>query len=59
MFALRATPVLAATTKLIVCGPDPLAGTPVIHSGTPLLVQSQPAEVFTANELAPPLVDGL
>jgi hypothetical protein len=59
MFALRATPVLAATLKLIVCGPDPLAGTPVIHAGTPLLVQPQPAAVFTANELAPPPADGL
>ena len=51
--------VLAATVKLIVCGPVPLAGTPVIHDGTPLLVQPQPATVFTANELGPPLADGL
>jgi hypothetical protein len=59
MFALRATPGLAATLKLIVCGPDPLAGTPVIHTGTPLLVQPQPAAVFTANELALPLAGAL
>ena len=59
MFALRVAPLLAATVKLIVCGPVPLAGTPVIHAGTPLLVQPQPAAVFTANELAPPAADGL
>ena len=59
MVALRATPVLAATLKLIVSAPDPLAGTPVIHAGTPVLVQVQPAAVFTANELAPPLAGGL
>lgn len=50
---------LAATVKLIVCDPAPLAGTPVIHDGTPLVVQPQPATVFTANELAPPLAEGL
>ena len=55
MSALRAAPSeLAATVKLIVCVPVPLAGTPVIHAGTPLLVQPQPAVVVTANELAPP-----
>ena len=38
MLALRgAGSELAATVKLIVCGPAPLAGTPVIHAGTPLL----------------------
>ena len=52
MLALRgAVSGLAATVKLIVCGPAPLAGTPVIHAGTPLLVQSHPAAVLTANEL--------
>lgn len=50
---------LAATVKLIVCGPLPLAGTPVIHDGTPLVVQLQPAAVLTATELDPPLADGL
>jgi hypothetical protein len=45
--------------KLIVCGPVPFGGTPVIHAGTPLLVQPQPAAVFTANELAPPPAGGL
>ena len=39
--------------------PVPLPGTPVIHDGTPLLVQPQPAVVFTANELAPPPAGGL
>jgi hypothetical protein len=33
------------------------AGMPVIQEGTLLLVQSHPAEVFTANELAPPFED--
>ncbi len=59
MLALRAGPELAATVKLIVCGPAPLAGTPVIHAGTPPLVQAQPAAVFSANELAPPDADAL
>jgi hypothetical protein len=54
IFALRAVPVFAATVKLIVCGPEPLPGTPEIHGGTPLLVHPHPAAVFTANELAPP-----
>ena len=54
IFAFRAGPVLAATVKLIVLGPVPLAGMPVIHEGTPLLVQKHPAHVDTTNELAPP-----
>ena len=55
MLALRAGPVLAATVKLIVVVPVPLPGTPVIHAGTPLLVQLQLATgVFTTNELGPP-----
>ena len=54
MLALRATPVLAATVKLIVCGPAPLAGTPVTHAGAPLLVHPQPAAVLTLSELGPP-----
>lgn len=60
MLALRGAGLgFAATVKLIVCGPVPLAGTPVIHAGTPLLVQPQPAAVFTANELEPPAAEGL
>jgi hypothetical protein len=59
MFALRVAPLLTPTVKLIVCGPLPFAGTPVIHAATPLLVQPQPAAVFTANELAPPPADAL
>ena len=60
MLALRGVGSgLAATVKLIVCGPVPFAGTPVIHAGTPLLVQAQPAAVFTANELEPPDADAL
>ena len=54
MLALRVGPVLAATVKLIVVVPVPFAGTPVIHAGTPLLVQTHAAAVFTANELDPP-----
>ena len=54
MLALRAGPVLAATVKLIVVVLVPLAGTPVIHAGAPLLVQLQPAVVVTSNELEPP-----
>ena len=45
---------LAATVKLIVVVPVPLAGTPVIHAGTPLLVQPHAAAVFTSNALDPP-----
>jgi hypothetical protein len=45
---------LAATLKLIVVVPVPLAGTPVIHAGTPLLVQLHDAVVFTSNALDPP-----
>ena len=59
MSALRAPPVLAATVKLIVCGPVPLAGTPVIHAGTPLLVQLQLAVVVRSNELEPPAAGAL
>jgi len=59
MLALRAGPELAATVKAIVCGPAPLAGTPVIHAGTTPRVQAQPAAVFSANELAPPDADAL
>ncbi len=55
MLALRGVgSELAATVKLIVVVPVPLAGTPVIHAGTPLLVQPHAAAVFTANELDPP-----
>ena len=50
---------LAATVKLIVVVPVPLAGTPVIHAGTPLLVQPHAAAVFTSNELDPPDADAL
>ena len=46
--------VLAATVKLIVVVPVPLAGTPVIHAGTPLLVQPHAAGVVAmVNELDP------
>ena len=45
---------LPATVKLIVVVPMPLAGTPVIHAGTPLLVQPHAAAVFTSNALDPP-----
>ena len=54
MLALRSGPVLAATVKLIVVVPVPVPGTPVIHDGTPMLVQSQPAVVVMSNELDPP-----
>ena len=57
MFALRGTPLFAATMKLIVCGPVPAEGIPVIHAGAPLLVHVHPAAVFTATELAPPAAD--
>ena len=50
---------LRATVKLIVVVPVPLAGTPVIQDGTPLLVQPHAAAVFTANELGPPDADAL
>ena len=50
---------LAATVKLIVVVPVPLAGTPVIHAGTPLLVQAHAAVVLTSNELEPPDADAL
>ena len=47
--------VLAATVKLIVVVPVPLAGTPVIHVGTALLVQPHAAGVVAMlNELDPP-----
>lgn len=59
MLALRAGPVLAATVKLMVVVLVPLPGTPVIHAGTPLLVQLHPAVVLTSNELEPPATDAL
>jgi hypothetical protein len=59
MFALRVPPAFAATVKLIDCELVPLPGTTVIHGGTPLVVQAQPATVFTAKELPPPLADEL
>jgi hypothetical protein len=60
MVALRARElVFAATVNSMSVELVPPAGMPVIQEGTSLLVQSQPAEVFTANELAPPLADGL
>ena len=46
--------VLATTVKLIVVVPVPLAGTPVTHAGTALLVHAHAAVVVTANELDPP-----
>ena len=47
MLALRAGPVLAATVKLIVCGPVPLAGMPVTQVGTSLVfhVQTELVEI--------------
>lgn len=39
--------------------PVPLPGIPVIHDGTPLLVQEHDAEVVTSNELDPPLAVAL
>ena len=60
MLALREVgSELAATVKLIVVVPVPLAGTPVIHAGTPLLVQPQLAVVVTSNELEPPAAAAL
>jgi hypothetical protein len=59
MFAVREPPELAATVKLTVWVPVALAGTPVIHAGTPLLVQPQLARVLTVKELAPPAADAL
>ena len=50
---------MAATVKLIVVVPVPLAGMPVIHDGTPLLVQEHVAAVVTSNELEPPEADAL
>ena len=54
MLALRSGPEFAPTVKLIVVVPVPADGTPAIHAGTPLLVQSQPAVVLISNELDPP-----
>ena len=60
MVALRARELgFASTVNSMSVELVPPAGMPVIQDGTSLLVQSQPAEVFTANELAPPPADGL
>ena len=60
MVALRARElVFASTVNSMIVELVPPAGMPVIQEGTLLLVQSQPAEVLTANELAPPLADAL
>ena len=60
MLALRGVgSEFAATVKLIVVVPVPFAGTPVIHAGTPPLVQPHEAAVFTSNELGPPDADAL
>jgi hypothetical protein len=59
MFALRAGPVFADTVKLMVVVPVPLPGTPVIHDGTPLLVQLQLDVVLTSNALVLPPADAL
>jgi hypothetical protein len=60
MFALReAGSGFAATVKLMVVGPEPLAGTPEIHAGTPPLVHAQPDGVFTSNALELPAAPAL
>ena len=60
MFALRGVGSgFAATVKLIVCVPLPLAGTPVIHAGTPALVQLQPDAVVMSKALWPPPAEAL
>jgi hypothetical protein len=60
MVALRARELkFASTVNSMSVELVPPAGMPVIQKGTLLLVHSQPAEVFTANELAPPIADGL
>jgi hypothetical protein len=60
MVALRARELgFASTVNSMSVELVPPAGMPVIQEGTLLLVQSQPAEVFTASELAPPIADGL
>lgn len=60
MFAVRDVGSgLAATVKLIVVVPVPLAGTPVIHDGTPLLVQPHADVVLRSKALDPPEADAL
>ena len=60
MFAVRvAGSGFEATEKLIVVVPVPLAGTPVIHAGTPLAVQLQTFGAVTSNALVPPAADAL
>ncbi len=60
MLALRGVGSgLAATVKLIVVVPVPLAGTPVIQAGTPLLVQPHAGVVLTSNALDPPAADAV
>jgi hypothetical protein len=60
MVALRARELMfASMVNSMSVELVPPAGMPVIHEGTLLVVQSQPAEVCTATELGPPLADGL
>lgn len=51
--------VLAATTKVKVVGPVPLAGMRVTQDGTPLLVQGQSSAVLTLSLLDSRLADAL
>ena len=51
--------VLAATVKVKVVGPVPLAGMPFTHAGTSLLVQGQSALVLTLSLLDSRLADAL
>jgi hypothetical protein len=52
--ALRAGPGLGATAIAIVCSPLPLAGTPVTHPGTSLVVQVHGEFVETVSVTCPP-----
>jgi hypothetical protein len=51
--------VLAATVKVKVVGPDPLAGMRLTQDGTPLLVQRQSPAVLTLSLPDPPSAGAL
>jgi len=54
--AVRSGPEFGSTVNAIVCVPVPLAGMPVTHAGTSLVVHVQTDPVETVTTLCPPAV---
>ena len=54
MMAVRSGPGFGSTVNGIACAPVPLAGMPVTHAGTSLVVHVQTDPVETVTALCPP-----